>query len=50
MPQTRAKSPKLEEIRDAMLNECRNGCIKAVTTVCEYVVKIACYYKQLVLQ
>lgn len=40
------KKPSLEEIRDAMLEECRNGYIEPVTTLCEIAVKIAYYYKK----
>lgn len=39
--------PTLEEIRNAMLEECENGYIEPVTSACKLAVKIAYYYKKL---
>lgn len=47
IPQTRAHKPTLEEIRNAMLEECENGYVEPITTACEWAVKLAYYYKKM---
>ena len=51
IPQTRANEPSdepsLEEIRNAMLDECENGYIEPLTTTCKLAVKISYYYKKI---
>lgn len=49
IPTTRGskKKPSLEEIRNAMMDECDHGYIDPVTTACKAAVLIAYYYKKL---
>ena len=45
--QTRAEAPSLEDIRNAMMDECENGYIEPITTPCKVAVLIAYYYKKM---
>lgn len=49
MPTTRAakKKPSLEEIRNAMMDECDHGYMEPITTACKAAVLIAYYYKKM---
>lgn len=44
MPQTRAGKPSLEEVRNAMLEECENGYFEPISSACKMAVKLAYYY------
>lgn len=43
IPQTRAIKPTLEEIRNAILDECEDGYVESITTASEWAVKFAYY-------